>query len=136
MRGIGGIDPGWGITAVRIAAGLVWVHAGWRKWFQAGVTTGVTNAMRGYGLPVPEAFAFVASTLELVGGALVLIGLFGRWLGLLFTIEFIIAFFYVKLRLQSFADGRLDVMLLAAAILLFLAGPGRAAVDEAWLERR
>jgi hypothetical protein len=57
-------------------------------------------------------------------------------LGLLFTIEFIIAFFYVKLRLQSFADGRLDVMLLAAAILLFLAGPGRAAVDEAWLERR
>ena len=102
---------------------------------QAGVTTGVTDAMRGYGLPAPEGFAFVASTLELVGGILLLIGLFGRWLGLLYTIEFIVAFFYVKLRLQTFADGRLDLMLLAGAILLFLAGPGRAAVDEAWLEK-
>ncbi len=135
MRGIWGIDPRWGITAVRVAMGLVFIHAGWRKWFQAGVTTGVTNAMRGYGLPAPEGFAFVASTLELVGGILLLIGLFGRWLGLLYTIEFIVAFFYVKLRLQTFADGRLDLMLLAGAILLFLAGPGRAAVDEAWLEK-
>lgn len=135
MPGIRGIGPGWGVAAVRVAMALVFMHAGYRKWFQAGVTTGVTNAMRGYGLPAPEAFAFAAATLELVGGALLLIGLFARWLGLFYTIEFIIAFFYVKLRLQSFADGRLDLMLLAGAILVFLAGPGRAAVDRAWLEK-
>jgi putative oxidoreductase len=136
MRGIWGIGPGWGLTAVRVAMALVFIHAGWLKWFQFGVTTGVTNVMTRYGLPVPEAFAFAASTLELVGGALLLVGLFVRWLGLLYTIEFIIAFFYVKLRLQSFADGRLDLMLLAGAILLFLAGPGRAAVDQVWLEKK
>ena len=34
------------------------------------------------------------------------------------------------------ADSRLELMLLAAGILLLLAGPGRVAVDEAWLERR
>jgi putative oxidoreductase len=70
-----------------------------------GVTTGVTANMAKYGLPMPGAFAAVAATLELVGGGLLLIGLFTRWLGLLYAIEFAIAFFYVKLRLASFAEG-------------------------------
>lgn len=135
MRGIGGIDPGWGITAVRVAMAIVLIHAGWVKWFQWGVTTGVTANMTKYGLPLPAAFAFVAATMELVGGAVLLIGLFARWLGLYFTVQFIIALFWVKLRLMTFPEGRLDLMLLAGAILLFLAGSGRAAVDEAWLEK-
>lgn len=33
---------------------------------------------------------------------------------------------------MSFSDGRLDLMLVAAAILFLLAGSGRASVDEAW----
>jgi putative oxidoreductase len=86
--------------------------------------------MAKYGFPMPGAFAFVAATLELGGGLLLLIGLFGRWLGLLFAIQFVIALFWVKL------PGRLDLMLVAAALLFFLAGSGRASVDEAWLEKR
>ena len=129
MRGSRGIDPGWGVAAVRVALAIVMIHAGWLKWFKWGVTTGVTANMAKYGFPMPEAFAFVAATLELVGGALLLVGFFGRWLGLLFTIQFAIALFYVKLRLMSFADGRLDLMILAAAILIMLAGSGRLAVD-------
>lgn len=135
MRGTWGIDPGWGVTAVRVAMALIFIHAGWLKWFQFGVTKGVTAAMTRYGLPVPVAFASVAATLELVGGVALLIGLVARWVGLLYTIEFIIALFYVKLRLMSFAEGRLDMLLLSGAILVFLAGPGRAAVDALWLEK-
>ena len=135
MRQIWGIDPGWGITAVRVAMAIVFIHAGWLKWFHFGVTAGVTANMTKYGLPVPVAWAFVAATMELVGGLALLIGLFGRWLGLYYTAEFIIAFFWVKLRLMSFPEGRLDMLLLAGAILLFLAGPGKAAVDEYWLEK-
>jgi len=41
----------------------------------------------------------------------------------------------VKLRLATFAEGRLDLLLLAGGILFFLAGPGRAALDENWLEK-
>ena len=36
----------------------------------------------------------------------------------------------------GFAAGRLDLMLVAAALLFLLAGSGRASVDEAWLEKR
>jgi putative oxidoreductase len=135
MRGTWGIDPGWGITAVRVGMALIMIHAGWLKWFHYGVTTGVTASMAKFGLPMPAVFAFVAATLELVGGVLLLIGLFGRWLGVLFTIQFAIALFWVKLRVGGFADGRLDLMLLAAAILFMLAGSGRASVDEDWLDR-
>jgi putative oxidoreductase len=132
MRGISGIDPGWGVTIVRVAFAIIMIHAGWLKWFHSGVTTGVTASMAKYGFPVPVAFAFVASTLELVGGLLLLIGLFGRWLGLLFAIQFAIAFFWVKLPV-GFAGGRLDLMLVAAALLFLFAGSGRASADDAWL---
>ena len=135
MRGIWGIDPGWGITAVRIAVAIVLIVAGWVKWFQWGVWTGVTNNFIKYGFPFPSAFAFVAAFMELVGGVALLVGLLGRWLGLFFAVEFAIAFFLVKLRLMSYTEGRIDLVLMAGGILLFLAGPGRAAIDELWLEK-
>jgi putative oxidoreductase len=74
-------------------------------------------------------------TLELVGGILLLLGLFGRWLGLLYAIEFVVATFYVKFAGTGWASGRLDLMLLAGGILIFLAGPGKAAIDAVWLEK-
>jgi putative oxidoreductase len=135
MRRILGIDPGWGITAVRVAMAIVLIHAGWTKWFVWGVSSGVTAGMAKYGLPAPQVFAYLSATFELVGGVALLAGLFGRWLGLFYTVEFAIAFFLVKLRLTGFVDGRLEMMLLGGALLLFLAGPGRAAVDALWLER-
>ncbi|HEV8640867.1 MAG TPA: DoxX family protein [Methylomirabilota bacterium] len=133
MRGIWGIGSGWGITAVRIAMALVFIYSGWNK-YQAGIP-GVTEAFTKMGIPAPGISGPFIMILELVGGILLLFGIAGRWLGLLYAIEFIVAFFYVKLP-AGFGGARLDLMLLAGAILLFLAGPGKAAVDEVWLEKR
>jgi hypothetical protein len=36
----------------------------------------------------------------------------------------------VQFRLRGWDSGRLELMLLAAAIMLFLAGPGKAAIDK------
>ena len=135
MRGIVNVDPGWGITAVRVAMAIVLIVAGWVKWFYWGVTTGVTANFTKYGFPAPEVFAFVAAFMELVGGVALLLGLFTRWLGLYFAVQFAIAFVFVKLRLATFAEGRLDLLLLAGGVLFFLAGPGRAALDERGLEK-
>ena len=54
-----------------------------------------------------------------------------RWLGLLFAIEHTVTTFWVQYRLRGWDSGRLELMLLAAAIMLFLAGPGKAAIDKA-----
>lgn len=132
MRRICGIEPGWGITAVRVAMALVFIVSGWQK-FGAGME-GLTAMFTKMGIPAPGIVGPVIAILELVGGILLLVGIFGRWLGMAYTIEFIVAAFYVKLP-AGFAGARLDLMLLAGAILLTLNGPGRAAVDEYWLEK-
>jgi putative oxidoreductase len=134
MRGVAGVDPGWGVTAVRVAVAIILIVAGWAKWFNVGLS-GVTAGMTKYGFPMPTVFAFLAATSELLGGIALLLGLFTRWLGLYFAVQFAIAFVFVKLRLATFGEGRLDLLLLAGGLLLFLAGPGRAALDEVWFEK-
>ena len=134
MRGIWGIDPGWGITAVRIAMGVILAVSGWAK-FHMGFDN-LTAFFAKMSIAAPNLAGPFIMTLELVGGPLLVLGVAGRWLGLLYAIEFTVATFYVKFAGTGFASGRLDMMLLAGGILLFLAGPGRAAVDELWLERR
>lgn len=133
MRGIWGIGPGWGVTAVRVAMAIILIVSGWNK-YQAGIP-GVTEAFTKMGIVAPGISGPFIMLLELVGGSLLLLGIAGRWLGLLYAIEFTVAAFYVKLP-AGFAGARLDLMLLAGGLLFFLAGPGRAAVDEVWLEKR
>ena len=132
MRGILGIHPGWGITTVRVAMALVLIVAGWGK-MNAGMAM-VTGNFEKMAIPMAAIAGPFIAILELVGGALLLLGMASRWLGLLFTVEFAVAFFYVKLP-AGFPGARLDLMLLAGGLLIFLAGPGKAAADSLWLEK-
>jgi putative oxidoreductase len=134
MRGIWGIDPGWGVTFVRVAMALIFIGAGYGK-FASG-TEAVAGGFAKMAIPLPGLSAPFIIALELIGGILLLFGIFSRWIGLLFFLEFIVATFYVKFLGPGFNAGRLDLMLLAGGALLCLAGGGRAAVDEFWLEHR
>jgi putative oxidoreductase len=129
MRGVFGIDPGWGITPVRIVMGLIFVVAGYTKLTVTGLPA-VAAGFAKYSIPLPGIAALLIAVLELVGGLLLLGGFGTRLLGTLFTCEFIVATFWVKFRLMGWNDGRLDLMILAGALLLVLAGPGRAALDK------
>jgi putative oxidoreductase len=133
MRGIWGIDPAWGIVPVRVAMGLILVIAGWGK--VMGGVGNVAAAFARMAIPAPAITGPFIAYLELIGGAALLVGLFSRWLGLVFALEFVVATFYVKFAGPGWNAGRLDLMLLAAGILLFVAGPGRAAIDQLWLEK-
>lgn len=133
MRGIAGIDPGWGITIVRVTMAVILIVAGWQK-FMSGMAA-VAGSFAKMGFPAPSLVGPFITGLELIGGLLLLIGLAGRWMGLLYAIQFLVATAYVKLPSGGFGAARLDLMLLVGGLLLFLAGPGRAAVDELWLER-
>jgi putative oxidoreductase len=132
MRGIWGIDPGWGITAVRLAVGLILLVAGWAK-FMVG-TAAVTAYFAKMAIPAPGLTGAFIMVLEIVGGALLILGIATRWVGLLFAMEFLVATFYAEIPV-GFAGARLALLLLAGNVLFFLAGPGRAAVDAVWLER-
>jgi putative oxidoreductase len=133
MRGIFGIDPGWGITAVRIVLGVIFLHAGSQK-FAAGMDVTARNFAK-MGIPAPDLAGPFIAGLELVGGALLLCGLLTRWASVLFVAQFVVITLYVKGFAQGFAGLRLDLLILAGSLLLFLDGPGRAALDALWLER-
>lgn len=132
MRRIWGIDPGWGITAVRVVMAIIFIVAGWRK-FNMGLG-GVGGLFTKLEIPFPGLSGPFIMLLELVGGIALLLGIATRWLGLLYALEFVVAAFYVKLP-GGFDNARIDLMLLAGGILLFLGGPGKASVDEVWLEK-
>jgi putative oxidoreductase len=125
------IDSGWGLFIVRLGMAVTLIPAGYLKWFRFGVLTGVTTLFgTTYGLPVPQAFAVAAGLIEFVGGILLVIGLFTRWVGLLVFCEFTVAAFYVRWRLQGYMDARLEMLMLCCGLLMFLTGPGRAAIDR------
>lgn len=107
--------------------------AGYLKF--AGGIPGVQAYMAKVGIPLAGLMGWYIPILELVGGILLLIGLATRWVGLLVLLEFIVAAFYVKLPSVGWAMSRVDILMLAGAILLTLAGSGKASVDEVWLEK-
>ncbi|MGH7264129.1 MAG: DoxX family protein [Candidatus Rokuibacteriota bacterium] len=128
-----GMHPGWGITAVRVAMGLILLVAGYDKW-AAGI--GATSAaFERWSIPLPGLAGPLVGALELGGGALLIVGLLSRWVGLAIALQFLVAAVWVKFRLMGWDPGRLDVMLLAGGLLVFLDGPGKAALDAGWRAR-
>lgn len=134
MRRIRTIDAAWGITTLRLAMAIIFLVAGWLK-YVAG-TAAVASSFASLGVPFPAVSGRLVLGLELVGGLLLLLGIATRWLGLLFAIEFLVALLLVKSRWNGFNDGPVELMLLAGGLLLFLVGPGKASLDEVWLEKR
>jgi len=128
------IHPGWGIAAVRIAAGIILVVAGWGK-----LTGGIdqfAGGMTQMGLPAAQVLAPLVVAFELVGGLLILAGAGARWLGMVMVAQFLILAFFVQMPARGFGAARLDLMMLAAGLMLVLAGAGKASVDEMLARRR
>jgi putative oxidoreductase len=125
---------GWSVLPVRLVAGLILLLAGYQKLVQTGVE-GVTASFVKSGIPLPDLAAPFIIGLELVGGAGILLGLFARWWGVLFAIEFAVAAFYVKLP-QGWNAMRIDLLLLAAGLMLALGGAGPLSIDGATRARR
>jgi putative oxidoreductase len=127
------IHPGWGVTAVRVVAGIILVIAGWGK-----LTGGIeefAGGMTQMGLPAAQVLAPLVVAFELVGGLLILVGAGVRWLGFVMVAQFLILALYVQMPSRGFGGARLDLMMAAAGLMLVLAGAGKASVDE-WLARR
>jgi len=87
-------------------------------------------------IPFPTVMAAYITALELLGGFLLLIGLGGRWLGLLYMGEFLVVSFYVMVPTRGWMDARLPIMLLAGALMLFVSGSGKASLDRVLSYRR
>jgi putative oxidoreductase len=134
MKGVCGIKPEWGVTLVRLVTGLLFAVHGYQKF--AGGLGGVSAYFAKVAIPLPGLMAPLIAALELVGGVLLILGLATRVIALLFAAEMLVTTVWVKLLAGAgWNASDLDRMLLVAALLIVLGGPGAAALDARWWEK-
>ena len=127
-------DCGAAMVPLRLAAGVVFVHAGYGK-FQRGID-GFGEWLRGFGYPLPQLSARLVASLELVGGLALILGLFTHWVAIPLTLTMLVATYTnaVKLRLpfagnESAQGYELDLLLIAMLVALILGGSGPLSLD-------
>lgn len=113
-----------GVDIIRMLAGGIIISFG-IEIFNAEQMAGYTEWLGSVGMPLPGIMAYVGKVAELVGGALLLVGLFTRFSTLpLIATMFVVNFIMLegKIRTEPF------YLLLLFACFLFI-GSGRLSID-------
>lgn len=121
----------YGITLLRVMVGLIFVMHGGQKLFVMGVD-GVAGFFGQIGIPFAYASAVLVIAVELLGGALLMAGLFTRYVTPLIAATMIGAIATVHGSKGFFLpDGyEFALTLLVASAALFLTGSGALALDN------
>lgn len=119
-----------GPLAVRLVLGLVFVTTGWGKLHDLD---SVTQFFASLHIPAAHANAVFVSSVELIGGSMLILGLGTRIAALFLVGVMAVAIWTAKLpEIHGFVDlaGTLELAYLVAFVWLALAGPGRASADH------
>ena len=112
---------------LRLGVGFVFVHYGYTK-LSSGPEN-FTGMWSGLGVAGPTLFAWRVMIAELVGGALLIVGLLTRLVTLPLIATMVGAIILVKADLGMPAAG-IEIALLAGLAALLLIGPGRLSLDR------
>ena len=108
-------------VALRVMLGIVLTYHGWGK-----VTHGyAVNFFRHVGIPLPEILGPFISFVELFGGVGLVLGLFTRYLGALFTIEFLVVLWVLwGVQSRPVFGAELELLILTISAMLATNGGG------------
>ena len=115
---------------MRLFVGYFFFETGWGKVHNLD---GMAERFAGWGIPVPAFSAALSGYVELIGGALVLAGLFTRLASIPMVINMLVALVVVKMKKVSGIGDfvELDEPLYALSFLwLVFSGPGKASLDH------
>ncbi|HET8806362.1 MAG TPA: DoxX family protein [Gaiellales bacterium] len=120
--------PKWELLALfaRLAAGAVFVGFGLGKFLRH---ESERDAFERYGIPSPDTATYLIGSLELIGGAALLLGLFVRPFAFLLACNMIAAIITAGRVEGGPVHLLLAPMLLAATLFLLWAGAGAASLD-------
>lgn len=130
--------PSLGLLVLRVVIGAVFAAHGAQKIFEFTLA-GTVGSFAGMGIPLPEIAAPVVAFVELIGGILLVLGLFTRPVGILLAIDMVVALVAVHLPAGLWVgEGGYEfvAVLGAGALALALTGAGRFSLDRAFLRGR
>jgi putative oxidoreductase len=122
---------------LRVAAGVVFFAHGWQKLVVYGVP-GVQAAFERMGAPLPYLTGPLFGVVELVGGLLLVAGLFSRLAGLALALDALGALLVVHAPSGFFLPQGIEFVLtlFAATLAIALMGGGAYSLDAALAQRR
>lgn len=127
-----------GLLVLRVVVGAVFAAHGAQKIFEYTIP-GTIGSFAGMGVPMPEIAAPFVAFVELIGGILLVLGLFTRLAGVLLAIDMVVALVLVHLSAGLWVgEGGYEfvAVLGAASLALALTGAGRFSIDGAFLRGR
>ena len=122
---------------IRIAAGVIFMAHGYQKFFMMGIE-GVTGFFTGLGVPLPGIMAILIATLELAGGAALLLGMFARFIAIPLALDMAGAIFLLHYKNGFFVPMGVEfvMLLMVSAVAIAVAGPGAFSIDGAFTGSR
>ncbi len=123
----------WGEAApliLRVVTGLIFAMHGYQKLMVMGVP-GVTGFLTMLNFPFPGVLAVLLIAGELIGGILLILGLWTHWTSKVLAFISVVALFAVHADKGFFLPGyEFILLLLAASVSLMITGPGKWSVDH------
>lgn len=118
-------SPDWASLLLRIALGAVFINAGWLKLMDMGMTTEFFDSMGLAGW-----MAYLVAYCEFIGGILLVLGLFARYVGVVLGIIMLVATFLMAENGFSLAKGGFEYtfVLLLASLAIVTLGAGRFSI--------
>jgi putative oxidoreductase len=130
----------YGLMILRVVLGIAFLIHGWSK-FSGGVE-GVAGFFTSLNIPAPSLFAYIVSIVELVGGALLIVGFLTHIASILLFVDMLGAILFAFwMRGQPLVENgaiswEKEAVFAAAALCIFLAGPGIWSIDDIVIDTR
>jgi putative oxidoreductase len=125
-------------VVLRVVVGALMTLHGWQKLTEMGPATFGGGMLTDLGVPAGVAMGWIVTSIELVGGLLLVLGLLSRLTSIVVGLVLAGAIVLVKTDLGIIAPmgamlpgAELDLALLAGLVGVFLLGPGRPSLDHA-----
>lgn len=113
------------LLIARLIVGGIFIMSGWLKVSDMAATVGLFGQMG-----IPAFLAYAVSYLELIGGVLLVLGLFSCLVALVLSIIMIFAVWYT--RSAGFQGFGLPLAMFAALLALIPSHGGRYSLDRVW----
>ena len=116
------------LLILRATLGVVFIAHGFDRFFLTGLTE-TTGQVSAWGVPQPKFSAFLVAIAEMIGGALLTLGLLTTFFAGALALLVLAAIYFVHLP-EGFSGLELPVVMIAALITVLVFGAGRASLDE------